>query len=174
MQPPRRLVLVRHAEAAHAGHSGGSDETRELTDAGRRTARRVGAWLASRGIVADHGLVSSAVRARQTWEELCAGAGWDLDPELSRALYSAEPESALDLLRELPAGAGAVVMVGHNPTVASLAQILDDGSGEGQEETALVTRGFPPGSLALFEYDGAWVDLAQASARLLAFRPGGD
>lgn len=145
-----------------------------MTEEGRRTARAAGAWLAAQGVAADHGLVSSAVRARQTWEELCAGAGWDLAPDLSRGLYSAEPESALDLLREVPAAASVVVLVGHNPTVASLAQILDDGAGEGPEETALMTRGFPPGSLALFEYDGAWADLAPASARLLAFRPGRD
>jgi hypothetical protein len=32
--------------------------------------------------------------------------------------------------------------------------------------------GFPPGSLAVFSYDGSWADLGWAAAELLAFRPG--
>jgi phosphohistidine phosphatase len=32
--------------------------------------------------------------------------------------------------------------------------------------------GYPTSAVALFEYDGAWADLSEASARLLAYHVG--
>lgn len=161
----RRLVLVRHAQAAQSSQS---DDRRELTDAGRATAAAQGRWLADSGIQPDHALVSAAVRAEQTWQEMAAAAGWDLDAESSPGLYSAEPDTALDLVSEAPEEARTVVVVGHNPTMASLAQMLDDGTGDPAAQQQLLTGGFPAGALAVFEYDGSWSDLQLGSARLVA------
>jgi phosphohistidine phosphatase len=159
--------VIRHAKAGSAG----SDADRPLTDDGVRSAEATGAWLAGEGFRPDHALVSSARRAVQTWEALCRGAGWELAPELSQALYAAEPDTALDLVRE-SGDAGTLALVGHNPTLGSLAQLLDDGEGEQEPGTALATAGFPAGAVAVFEHDGAWPDLTWAGARLVAFRAG--
>src|SRR3954453_9424386 len=61
---PRRLVLVRHAQAAQ----GEVDADRTLTERGARQAAAIGAWLAQTGLIPDRVVVSPARRAQQTWE----------------------------------------------------------------------------------------------------------
>jgi phosphohistidine phosphatase len=163
----RRLLLIRHAKAGPAR----SDADRPLTDEGVRSAEATGAWLAREGPSPDHALVSAARRAVETWDAVCRGAGWELEPELSQALYTAEPDTALDLVREA-GDASTLSLVGHNPTMGSLAQLLDDGDGEPESGTELATTGFPAGAVAVFEHDGAWSDLTWAGARLLAYHSG--
>lgn len=165
MQQSRRLVLIRHAEAAQ---SGASDAERPLTETGHADAEVGGAWLASAGYVPDHALVSSARRARETWAALSGGGGWQAEADVSRLLFSAEPETVLDLVREVPDEARSVAVVGHNPTMAHLASLVDDGSGDEAATLALATGSFPPCSFAVFEYDGSWADFGLTSARLVA------
>ncbi len=136
------------------------------------TRRPGGAWLAQAGLVPDHALVSSARRAQETWAALAGGGGWQVEPDVSRLLYSAEPETVIDLIREVPDHARSVVVVGHNPTMAYLAHMIDDGSGDDAAAAELTSRGFPTCSLAVFEYDGDWADLDVTSARLVAFHVG--
>lgn len=167
MQQSRRLVLVRHAEAAH----GASDVGRPLTAGGERAAAALGAELGRMGLDPDHALVSAALRAQQTWEALAGAAAWTVDPEVSQPWYAAETESGLDLLREVPEGATVVVAVGHNPTVASLAQLLDDGHGDDEAVTGLLRGGFPPGTALVLEHDGGWADLGPATARPTHYLP---
>ena len=91
---------------------------------------------------------------------------------VDRALYHADPETALDLVRLVGDEVGAVVVVGHNPTVATLAQLLDAGDGDAEAGAAMAGGGFPAGSVAVFRYAGSWADLAWATANLMAYRPG--
>ena len=88
-------------------------------------------------MAAEAALVSDARRAHETWLHLALGAGWDVEPVLSPALYAAGPDAALDLLRETDAGTGTLVVVGHNPTMAYVAELLDDGDGGGAAEVSL-------------------------------------
>lgn len=164
----RRLVLMRHAKAEAWGED---DHARALTEKGRTAAAAAGRWLADRGFVPDHALVSSATRTRQTWEELSAAAGWGLTPVFEDALFAASPENALDLLREAPETAVSLIAIGHNPTIAFLAQLLDDGSGDVEASSAMVGD-YPTSTLAVYGFDGEWADLDLASASLQAFRRG--
>ena len=61
---------------------------------------------------------------------MSGGAGWSVTPVVDDGLYSAGPDTALDLMRDTPAEARSLVVIGHNPTVAYLAQMLDDGEGD--------------------------------------------
>ena len=169
MQQSRRLVLIRHAKAEQ---SGTTDAERALAESGHRDAEAGGAWLAEAGYSPDQALVSSARRAQETWAALSGGGGWQVEAEASRLLYSAEPETVIDLIRELPDHALTVIVVGHNPTMAYLANMVDDGSGDDAAATELTSGGFPTCSLAVFEYDGDWADLDVTSARLVAFHVG--
>lgn len=161
---PRLLVLVRHAQAVDAAVT---DAERELSARGRSDALAAGRWLAQQGVRPDHALVSSAVRTAQTWAQICAGAGWSLAPALDRGLYEAGTDSALDLVRMVPEGTRALVVVGHNPTIGSLAHALDDGEGDPEAVTALL-GGYPTGALTTFAVATAWADLAEESATVLA------
>lgn len=161
----RTLVVMRHAKAAATGTT---DAERELTAAGARDALRAGEWLREFGVQAEHALVSTAVRTRQTWNQVRAGAGWSLDADFDSTLYSAGPETALDVLRLVPTGVGSVVLVGHNPTVSQLAQLLSDGLGE-PSLLAAMSQGYPPASLTVLEFEGDWGRLGFGDARVTGF-----
>ena len=103
-------------------------------------------------------MVSAAHRTVGTWQSVAAGGGFDLEPSLSEVLYGAGPETALDLLRETPDDVTAVIVIGHNPTMASLASLIDDGDGD-PAVTSEMLSGYPTSAVALFEYDGCWSDL---------------
>jgi phosphohistidine phosphatase len=62
-------------------------------------------------------------------------------------------------------------VIGHNPTVAYLAQLLDDGEGDAVA-AAEMAGGYPTSAVTVFAYDGAWADLAPGGARVLAFHVG--
>lgn len=161
----RVIAVVRHAKAEQ---SGPTDFERELAPRGRADAAALGEWLAARGLSPDHVLVSAATRTRQTWESIAGGAGWDVVPELDPGLYAAGPETALDVLRTAPHEARTLVVVGHNPTMADLAQLLDDGEGDSEAANEMA-MGYPTGAVTLFSYAGAWADLGTGCARLEAF-----
>ena len=160
--------MMRHAKAEQAGPT---DFDRPLADRGRRDAAAVGVWLSETGFEPEYALVSAALRTRETWESVAAGAEWDLDPDLDRSLYAAGTEAALDLVREMADDIDRLLVIGHNPTMASLAQLLDDGDADPEIADQLFS-GYPTSAMAVFEYDGSWADLAEGEARLVAFHVG--
>jgi len=164
----KTLVVMRHAKAEQSGRS---DIERELTDRGVADATEAGQWLAGRGIEPDLALVSASVRTQQTWEAVNDGGGWDLEGTPDDALYEAGTESALDLVRETDPGIRTLVVVGHNPTMASLATLLDDGEGDDEAGNEVAT-GFPTSAMAVLSYDGDWADLDEASASVVAYHVG--
>ena len=74
---------------------------------------------------------------------------FDIEPRLSQVLYGAGPETALDLVRESPAEATALIVVGHNPTMAYLASLLDDGEGDPDVSSAMMS-GYPTSAVVPF------------------------
>ncbi len=166
----RRLVLVRHAQAEPTAPS---DAERPLTARGRRDAAVAGAWLAALGVrvgpPAGAALVSAALRARQTYDAMAAAAGWEGGVTHDPGLYSAGPEAVLDVVRAVDDDVTTLVLVGHNPTVGYLAQLLEDGEGEPAASTELATRGYPTCAAAVLGAAGTWDELGAYVARLEAF-----
>ncbi|MCW5574570.1 MAG: histidine phosphatase family protein [Burkholderiales bacterium] len=106
------LILWRHADA----EDGVPDETRRLTAKGRRQAKKMAAWLAGR-LPADYRLICSpAARARET----AAALG---DPRIEKALSTAATPQGLLKAAGWPGGSGAVVVVGHQPTLGAAAAL---------------------------------------------------
>ncbi len=149
------------------------DHLRRLTERGVREVRAAGHWLAERSLVPTHAFVSSAVRTQETWAHLVAETGTDIEPLVSDALYTGGPESVLDILRGTPQDAEVVLYVGHNPTAASLAHLLDDGDPE-PEAFRGMSSGLPTSAMAVLDVHLAWPELDAASARLVEFYPGSD
>jgi phosphohistidine phosphatase len=164
----RRLVVMRHAKAEAVA---AADQDRRLTARGARDATEAGEWARSAGVVPDHAFVSSAARAHETWSAFSAGADLDVVPELEPALYSAGPDGAVALLRTAPADARTVMLVGHNPTVAQLVHLLDDGEAD-PDAFAQVSADFPTCTVAVLEVGGEWRDLDLAGARIAAVHVG--
>ena len=161
---------MRHAKAVATAPA---DHERALAARGRDDAGAAGRWLREQAITPDVALVSDALRTRQTWEAIAAAAGWDESVAVfSEGLYAAGSDSAFDLLRETDTDVTTLVVIGHNPTMASVAELIDDGEGDSDSTTGMVTRGFPTSALAVFAVACPWADLGPGSGRLEAFHAG--
>jgi phosphohistidine phosphatase len=147
------------------------DHRRRLTERGAREVRAAGQWLAAEQLVPTYAFVSSAIRTQDTWAALAAATGTAIEPTVSDAIYTAGPDSALDILRGTPDDAEVVLYVGHNPTAASLAHLLDDGEAEPEAFRAM-SAGFPTAAMAVLDVHVPWAELDAACARLVAFHPG--
>ena len=133
--PPRRLLVMRHAKAASADDMADAADMPELADhdrplakRGRRDAPGAGAWLAGSGWVPDLIMSSDAVRARQTTELVLEGLTEAGAPEPSvqymGELYEASVHQVLNVVAEVPADLATVMVVGHEPTMSEVAAVL--------------------------------------------------
>lgn len=87
------------------------------------------------------------------------------------AVYAGSADVVLDALRGVPPEAETVLFVGHNPSAAYVANLLDDGEGDESAILALL-RGFPAGALVVFAVAVPWADLSRESGRVLDFYVG--
>lgn len=102
--------MLRHAKSAYP--EGVEDHDRPLNARGERDARRAGELLAE-SYSFDRVLVSTAVRAQQTWQ-LVARTLSVTTAESLPALYLATRGELLDIVRQLPTDCGTALVVGHN------------------------------------------------------------
>jgi phosphohistidine phosphatase len=99
------IYLLRHGDAETEASS---DAARRLTPKGERQARAAGQALAALDEQVDACLASPKVRAAETARLACDAFG--LEPEPTEALRGGDFDP-----RELTAGRGHVLLVGHEP-----------------------------------------------------------
>jgi phosphohistidine phosphatase len=150
-----RLILVRHGEAERSAASG-EDFDRALNRDGRAEAAAMGRLLAVSGAKPDLALVSSAVRAVQTFEAL-APSFPKVTLQTSAALYLATPRELMAAVRAAAEGARTIIIVGHNPGLHELALDLAARGDADPPDWARLQRGLPTGAAAVFDYDGQGV-----------------
>lgn len=122
----KELFLVRHAKSSWDDPTL-SDFERPLNERGKRDAPFMGAHLADLGIKPDLIISSPAKRAKKTAKILAEALGYDLQKiEYKEAIYEASAQSLLYIVCQLPDSAKRVMIVGHNPGLTMLANILDD------------------------------------------------
>jgi phosphohistidine phosphatase len=164
-----QLILLRHAKAASQAPLG-SDHDRPLTETGRRAAAAVGQAMRKTGIAPDVVLVSSALRAQQTFQGLEEAAVWDEWPNMDSlpALYMATPHQIRDMLRELPETVRSALVIGHNPGLHELALSL---AGPASQEAELdrLKHGYPTCALCEFTVTTNWGRLSSGNATLQRF-----
>jgi phosphohistidine phosphatase len=165
----RRLLLIRHAEAADAP----LDADRPLTERGTRHAAAIGSWLEQGGLMPDRVVVSPARRAAQTWDRAGAPLVPDLQPIVDPRIYDNTVEALLAAIRETPEDVRTLAVVGHNPSVGELAGVLDDGQSSPAARRDL-DAGFRTGGVAVFVLAAPFPDIAPGTATLRDFTvPGG-
>lgn len=157
------LILFRHAKAEQV--LGKPDHERELTSRGRRDAKAAGRWLHDQELGAELVLCSDATRTRQTWAAAVDGGACGESVEYDHAIYSGSAQVVLGAVREQGGEAQVVLVVGHNPTMASLASGLAEGDGSAQAHQCLAD-GFPTSSLAVLRFAGDWHALDLGTAAL--------
>lgn len=117
------LSILRHAKSSW-GDSSLDDHDRPLNKRGLRDAPRMGALIREQGLVPETVLSSTARRARDTALAVAAAAGFPDEVRFSRSLYGADPDAWLEALGELPDTVGHALVVGHNPGLEELVNLL--------------------------------------------------
>jgi len=149
----RRLIVMRHAQAARAGVSGG-DFDRPLTEAGRADARLIGEALKAAGLTPDRAVISAAQRTRETWAEVSRSFP-DAVLDVRRELYNAEDLILREAVEDIGDGAETVILIAHNPGVHALAvRLLLEGSAASGVIDKVDNR-FPTATAVVFDIDEA-------------------
>lgn len=119
------LLLIRHARAEERDATRWPDDSlRPLTDAGRKTQRRVSRALAKLGLEPDAVLASPWARAWETAEILVDGMKLAGGP-VSCPPLAAEPDlAALHEHVGIRAEESAMALVGHSPWLEQLGSVL--------------------------------------------------
>ncbi|MBR8640957.1 histidine phosphatase family protein [Streptomyces tuirus] len=159
---PRRIVLFRHAKADWPQVT---DHERPLADRGRKDAAEAGRRLADTGIPFDLALCSTAVRTRETWKLAVQEFPQRPKTIYEERIYEASPGELIAVLNETPDDAQNVLLIGHNPGVQGLADILA-GSAEEDARERMDRRGFPAATFAVLSFTGSWKSVEPGVATL--------
>jgi phosphohistidine phosphatase len=147
----RRLVLIRHSKTA----AGSPDIDRALSDQGLRDAAAVGRWLTELELTPDRVVVSTALRAQQTWETAAAHHVSAPRPVIDERIYDNTVEDLLAVIRSTPATASTLILVGHNPSMGEFANVLDDDAGD-RTARAEIARSYPTSGVCVFDVAVEW------------------
>lgn len=152
------LLLLRHAKAEDY-RSGSGDFDRVLSPRGRDQARRVGELLSALEQPVDEVLCSPSARTRET----LALSDVTAHTTFPDSLYNASTEEVFAAIRQIPADARCVLVVGHAPSIPDAAAELSDQ--KRSERSALITlsQRFPPAALAVLAVQLPWAHLSTAT-----------
>ncbi|MEQ8786280.1 MAG: histidine phosphatase family protein [Pirellulaceae bacterium] len=119
----KTLLILRHAKSSW-NDSSLSDHDRPLNDRGKQDAPRVGELLKSLDLVPDAILCSTAKRARKTAKKVAAACQFDGEIQLIDELYLAPAATYLEVVQGMASTAERVMVVGHNPGLEHLLELL--------------------------------------------------
>lgn len=164
----RRLMLLRHAKSDWSGPHSAPDHDRVLDPRGREAAPKIGAYMARHGLEPDLVLCSTAARARETLA--LAARAFSVPPRTvyEARIYDADPERLLEVIEETDADVHALLLVGHNPGMQSLAELLI-ASGDVESRQKILEK-YPTAGLAVIDFPlSDWSRLHPQSGRLDRF-----
>lgn len=163
----RRIIVLRHAKADWPEVA---DHERPLADRGRHQAPLAGRWLANSGIIPEYVLCSSSLRTRETWKL----AAHELPKRPRKVVfedrvYDASAGEIIEVLKETPDDVADLLLVGHNPGVLNLTEVLAGDASLGDELARLRQGGFPTSGIAVLTFDGSWKSVEPGIATLVSF-----
>jgi phosphohistidine phosphatase len=163
----RRLLLLRHSKAERS-QPGEADLDRPLIDRGRQDAKAVGAYLVKHALAPERVLVSPSARTQETWKH--AASAFRSPPPAStiERLYNATQHAIFTIIKDAPAGAQRLLVVGHNPGLHELAlSLIASGDIEAREQLG---EKLPTSGLVVIDFAvDQWSELHPQSGRLERF-----
>ncbi len=162
----RRLILLRHAKSDWP--DGVADPERPLAPRGRTAAPRMGAYMDQEGLTADRVLVSPARRTRETWELVSTAMPPVGEAKSEPRIYDATAARLLSVVREQPREVHTLMLLGHNPGLEDLADLLVT-SGATLPLNQMAEK-FPTGALAVIDLPvDDWSEVVPGTGRLDRF-----
>lgn len=119
----KNLLIMRHAKSSWE-FTNLSDHDRPLNDRGKRDAPRMGKVLLKERLIPQLIISSSAARARSTAEKVAKMSRYNGEISIDSSLYRAGSSAYMNALRRLTNQTDTVLIVGHNPDVEHLVEIL--------------------------------------------------
>jgi phosphohistidine phosphatase len=157
---PKILYLVRHAKSSWDDPSL-ADKDRPLSPRGLSSAPEMGRRLAAQGHKPDLVISSPARRALATAKKIAKETGYSESKVITDDhLYFSGTRNMVDLLENLDDKYTKVMIVGHNPAMSSLLNILCDSSVENMPTCAVAVVSFDMAS---------WSELSMSDGELLAY-----
>jgi phosphohistidine phosphatase len=163
-----RLMLLRHAKSSRDDPTV-IDIDRPLAARGWRDAKAMGCHVARHDLIPARVLCSPAQRARQTWDQVSSASKMQIEPDIEPAIYDfGDGAALLDVVRVKGGIANPLMLVGHNPSMEGLAQMLI-GSGDSTLRVRLEEK-YPTCALAIISFEAeAWKDINDGQGRLYNF-----
>lgn len=122
----KNLLLMRHAKSSFK-EGDLPDFERPLSKRGEKDASKMGKLVKDKELKPDLILSSTAQRASQTAELIADKCKYEGEIVFVQDFYLGEPEAYLTALRDLDdENTDTVLVVGHNPGLESLLQLLTD------------------------------------------------
>lgn len=120
----KTLLLMRHGKASWKDTKKDEDKIRPLTKKGEKDAYKMGDLLEENDILPQVILTSTALRTRETaavFLDRCCGEVTFIALD---ALYMAEPQGIIEVLKTMSDQADKVMVIGHNPGLEGVLQHL--------------------------------------------------
>jgi len=121
----KTLLLMRHAKSSWKDQKL-ADHERPLKKRGRKDAANIAKLLKKNDLIPDLIYTSSAIRALETAELIINKTGYEGKLESLDVFYMAEPETYIDRISTTSDKINQLLVVGHNPGLETLVQILGD------------------------------------------------
>ncbi len=119
----KTLVLMRHAKSSWK-HAELADKDRPLNKRGEKDALKMGKLLKAEDLAPQVIYSSTAARAVKTAEAIASKTGYKKEIIFLESLYMAELSAIIHALQSTPDEAKRVLLIGHNPGLEGLVQIL--------------------------------------------------
>jgi phosphohistidine phosphatase len=128
----KTVYLLRHAKSDW-GDPEVKDHDRPLNERGREAAPRIGAYIKSKRYKPEAILCSTARRTVETCDLIKEALG-DATVRYEETLYLAEQRHLIERLKWLDDGLKSAMLIGHNPGMEQLANMLPRGPETAAEE----------------------------------------
>jgi len=157
----RELLILRHGKSSWDTIN--SDFDRPLTDKGQDHVERIATYLQQNNLIPDFIISSPAQRAIHTATIVCQSLGINSDTiRTDSQIYNAQYEDLLSVVARCPQQSHRVLLVGHNPSLEKLVDVLTSNSSEH----------LSPSTLVQLQTDNNWQQLQNSYARLISITHG--
>lgn len=144
------LILFRHGKAQRP-YDANDDFSRELIERGKKDSLAQAERLYNLGFWPDVALVSSALRASQTWD-MASKVFEGVKSKITRDLYLASPEQYMKQV--FKCGEANVMLIAHDPGLHDLSKVFLKGN-ELTPDAQYLRLEMPTSGIAWFRKDEA-------------------